>query len=93
MGILSFFRKDKPKQGSAKQGSATKAKERLQIIVAHEHPNSTVSPAYLPELQAEIIAVVKKYLAISENDVKCELSDKAGGSMSVLEVNVSLPKP
>lgn len=87
MGILSFFRKDKPKKGSAQ-----KAKERLQIIVAHEHPSSSVSPTYLPALQAEIIAVVKKYLAISPQDVKCELTDNEDTNMSVLEVNISLPK-
>ena len=88
MGILSFFMKEKPKQ----VGSAQKAKERLQIIVAHEHPGSHESPTYLPELQAEIIAVVKRYLAISEKDVKCEFNDKDGSNMSVLEVNVTLPK-
>jgi len=65
MGILSFFSKNKQKLGSAQ-----KAKERLQIIVAHEHPGSTVTPAYLPELQNEIIEVVKKYLTISEKRCK-----------------------
>ena len=88
MGILSFFMKK-----NQKVGSAQKAKERLQIIVAHEHPGSTVTPAYLPELQNEIIEVVKKYLTISAKDVKCELIGKDGSNMSVLEVNIALPKP
>lgn len=87
MGLLQYFRKEAPKKGSAKL-----AKDRLQIIVAHEHSN-TICPSYLPELQTEIVAVIRKYMDISAKDVKCEFSDKANDGMSVLEVNVVLPKP
>lgn len=86
MGLLQYFRKEKPKTGSAKL-----AKDRLQIIVAHEHSNAN-TPAYLPELQKELVAVVRKYMDISAQDVKCEFTDKAEQDMSVLEVNVVLPK-
>lgn len=86
MGLLQYFRKDKPKKGSARS-----AKDRLQIIVAHEH-SSAASPPYLPAMQREIVDVIRKYMDISKNDVKCEFSDKAGDDMSVLEVNVALPK-
>lgn len=86
MGLLEYFRRDKPKKGSAKL-----AKDRLQIIVAHEH-SSSVSPSYLPEMQKEIVAVIRKFMDISNNDVKCEFSDRADEDMSVLEVNITLPK-
>ncbi|WP_372883201.1 cell division topological specificity factor MinE [Psychromonas sp.] len=86
MGVLEYFRRDKPKKGSAKL-----AKDRLQIIVAHEH-SSAVSPSYLPEMQKEIVAVIRKFMDISNNDVTCEFSDKADDDMSVLEVNITLPK-
>ncbi|WP_022940850.1 cell division topological specificity factor MinE [Psychromonas hadalis] len=86
MGLLSYFRKESPKKGSAKL-----AKDRLQIIVAHEH-SSAASPAYLPELQCEIVAVIRKYMDISSDDVKCEFIDKAEDGISVLEVNVALPR-
>lgn len=86
MGLLSYFRKDTPKKGSAKR-----AKDRLQIIVAHEH-SSAASPSYLPALQREIVAVIRKYMDISSDDVKCEFTDKAEDDISVLEVNVALPK-
>ena len=85
MGLLQYFRKASPKKGSAKL-----AKDRLQIIVAHEHSDAA-SPSYLPELQREIVAVIRKYMEISAQDVTCEFSDKAE-DISVLEVNVSLPK-
>lgn len=86
MGLLQYFRQDKPKKGSARL-----AKDRLQIIVAHEH-SYAARPSYLAEMQLEIVAVIRKYMNISSDDVKCEFSDKAGDNMSVLEVNVALPK-
>ncbi|HEY7865789.1 MAG TPA: cell division topological specificity factor MinE [Psychromonas sp.] len=86
MGLLGYFRRNEPKKSSARS-----AKDRLQIIVAHEH-SSSVSPAYLPEMQREIVEVIRKFMDISNNDVKCEFSDNAEDDMSVLEVNITLPK-
>ncbi|MDE4994553.1 cell division topological specificity factor MinE, partial [Francisella tularensis subsp. holarctica] len=66
--------------------SASVAKERLQIIVAHQrrelHPRySKISSHLLEELKDEIIEVVKKYVALSEEniidiDLKVEDSSK-----------------
>ena len=86
MGLLGYFRRNEPQKSSAKL-----AKDRLQIIVAHEH-SSAVSPAYLPEMQREIVEVIRKFMKISNKDVKCEFSDNAEDDMSVLEVNITLPK-
>jgi cell division topological specificity factor len=86
VGLLGYFRSDKPKKSSAKS-----AKDRLQIIVAHEHSNA-VCPSYLPEMQKEIVEVIRKFMKISNDDVKCEFSDNADDDMSVLEVNITLPK-
>jgi len=49
-------------------------------------------PSYMPELQKELVAVIRKYMDISTGDVKCEFSDKEEDELSVLEVNVTLPK-
>ena len=63
MSFLSFFLGEKKKTASV-------AKERLQIILAHERAGRPAfSPDYLPELQRELIAVISKY-------VKIELPDK-----------------
>ncbi|MEL0629481.1 cell division topological specificity factor MinE [Psychromonas aquatilis] len=86
MGLLQYFIKDKPNKGTARS-----AKDRLQIIVAHEHSSFDV-PGYMPELQRELVAVIRKYMDISSDDVKCEFSDKENDDMSVLELNVTLPK-
>ncbi|WP_136808887.1 cell division topological specificity factor MinE [Desulfosediminicola flagellatus] len=86
MGLLQYFMPAKAKKGSAKR-----AKDRLQIIVAHEH-SSAAKPAYLPQMQQEIVTVIRKYMDISADDVKCECNYKAEDDISVLEVNVNLPK-
>lgn len=68
------------------KGTASLAKERLQIIVAHERGKKT---DYLPLLQKELIEVIKKYVCIDEQQVKVELEES--GDYSVLELNITIP--
>jgi cell division topological specificity factor len=68
--------------------SASIAKERLQIIVAHERHKRT-EPDYLPQMQQEIIAVIRKYIAIESDQVVVHLDDS--DDCSVLELNITLP--
>jgi len=65
------------------------AKERLQIIVAHERGQRD-QPDYLPQLQQELLAVIRKYVQISDDMVQVEVD--RNGSCSVLELNVTLPE-
>ena len=84
MGFLSFF------IGEKKQ-TATVAKERLQIILAHERTGRGGSrPDYLPDLQRELIAVISKYVAISADDIKVNLERQ--DNFDVLEVKIELPE-
>lgn len=75
--------------GSEKKSSASRAKERLQILISHERHNRS-GPDFLPELQREILQVVKKYVSISDDQVSIRL-DRQGDS-SILELNVILPE-
>ena len=80
MSFLDYFR-------SKKKSSASVAKERLQIIVAHERrPPST--PDFLPRLQKDILAVVRKYIHISEDQIRLSVDRK--GDCEVLELNIAL---
>ncbi|SOB76441.1 cell division topological specificity factor [Marinobacter sp. LV10R510-11A] len=83
MSFLDYFKSKKP--GS----SANVAKERLQIIVAHERGQRD-QPDYLPQLQQELLAVIRKYVQISDDMVQVEVD--RNGSCSVLELNVTLPE-
>ena len=80
MRFLDFFRANK-------RGSASVAKERLQIIVAHERRRSS-TPDFLPRLQQDILEVVRKYIHISEDQIKLSVDKK--GECEVLELNISL---
>jgi cell division topological specificity factor len=85
MSFLSFLLGEKKKTASV-------AKERLQIILAHERTGRNAgSPDYLPDLQRELIAVISKYVAINPNDIKVNLERQ--DNFDVLEVKIELPEP
>lgn len=69
--------------------TAKLAKERLQIIIAHERGVAQDKPDYLPLLQKDLLDVVGKYVKINYEDVKVDLERKDG--CSILELNVVLP--
>ena len=81
MSIFNFFR-------SPPKTSATQAKERLQIVMAHERSGRS-GPDFLPMLQQELLAVIAKYVDLDENKVEVKLD--RGSDCSTLEVNIELP--
>ncbi|WKB51319.1 cell division topological specificity factor MinE [Eleftheria terrae] len=82
MSFLSFLLGEKKK-------SATVAKERLQIILAHERSGRSGGPDYLPQLQRELVEVISKYVSISPDDIKVHLERQE--NLEVLEVKIELP--
>jgi cell division topological specificity factor len=83
MSFFSFFAGEKKK-------SASVAKERLQIILAHERSGrNAAEPDYLPALQRELIAVISKYVKINPADIKVNLERQ--DNLEVLEVKIELP--
>lgn len=80
MGFLDYFR-------SSRKNTASIAKERLQIIVAHERRRSP-SVDFLPLLQKDLLEVVRKYIHIDEDQIK--LSVEKNGDCEVLELNIAL---
>jgi cell division topological specificity factor len=70
--------------------SASIAKERLQIILAHERTGRRHEPDYLPALQKDLIAVISKYIRIDPNDIKVNLERQE--NLDVLEVKIELPE-
>ncbi|WP_410498489.1 cell division topological specificity factor MinE [Chitinibacter sp. S2-10] len=72
-----------------KKKTASVARERLQIILAHER-GGREAPDYLPQLQRELVEVISKYVAIDPNDIKVQLDRK--DEFEVLEVNIVLPE-
>ena len=84
MTLFSLIFGNKPK-------TATIAKERLQLIIAHERNGLSGKKEYLPEMQKELIAVISKYVSVNPDDIKVSLEKQ--GNYEVLEVNIVLPEP
>jgi cell division topological specificity factor len=83
MSLLSLLLGEKKK-------TATVAKERLQIILAHERSGRNPGqPDYLPALQRELLAVISKYIKIDQKDIKLNLEKQ--DNLEVLEVKIELP--
>jgi cell division topological specificity factor len=84
MSFIKFFVGEKKK-------TANVAKERLQIILAHERSGrNAAEPDYLPELQRELMVVISKYVKISLADIKVNLERQE--NLEVLEVKIELPE-
>lgn len=81
MSLFDFFFPKKP-------ASASVAKERLQIVLAHERAGRD-GPDFLPRLQKELLAVVAKYVAVRDDTVRVSVGRT--GNASVLEINVEVP--
>ncbi len=84
MSLLSLLFGNKPK-------TAAVAKERLQLIIAHERNSQAGKQDFLPDLQKELIAVISKYVSVNPDDIKVSLEKQ--GNYEVLEVNIVLPEP
>jgi cell division topological specificity factor len=83
MSLLSMLFGNKPK-------TAHLAKERLQLIIAHERDGGGSSANFLPDLQRELIAVISKYVNVNPDDIRVSLEKQ--DNFEVLEVNIVLPE-
>ncbi|GHE32869.1 cell division topological specificity factor MinE [Vulcaniibacterium thermophilum] len=81
MGLFDFL--------LAKKQTASVAKERLRIIVAHERVGRN-GPDYLPMLQRELLEVIRKYVNVDAEAVKVDLI--GDGDSKVLDISVTLPE-
>ena len=70
-----------------KPSSAQTAKDRLQILLAHERSGAT--PDYLPALQREILEVIRRHVTIAEDAIDIRMEQ--GKELSSLEINIELP--
>ncbi len=75
--------------GQRKKKSANLARDRLQILLAHER-SSRNSPDYLPKMRQEILNVIAKYVDIDQEQLQLSI-DEANG-FEVLELNLVLPE-
>jgi cell division topological specificity factor len=80
--LLDFLKRER-------KNSASVAKERLQIIVAHQRTQRG-QPDYMPMLERELLEVIRRYVQIDDDAVNISLDRE--DNCSVLELNVTLPR-
>lgn len=85
MSLMKFLLGDK-------KPTASVARERLQIILAHERGALRGNrPDFMPQLQRELVEVIAKYLPIRHEDIQVALD--RDGDLEVLQVKIELPEP
>jgi cell division topological specificity factor len=80
MSIFGFFTRAR---------TAPVARERLQLLLAHERALSGKSDL-AAILQEEILAVIAKHIAIDREKVKVKLD--RDGTISTLEIDIEMPE-
>ncbi|QEM83335.1 MULTISPECIES: cell division topological specificity factor MinE [Halomonas] len=83
MKLLDFLKRERKK-------SASVAKERLQIIVAHQRSQRGGQPDFLPLLEKELLEVIRRYVSVDDDAINMSLDSE--DNCSVLELNVTLPR-
>lgn len=84
MSLFGLFRR------SSVPSSAQTAKDRLQILLAHERQDRS-RPDYLPLLHKDILEVIRRYIPVSSEKVDVKL--RRGDQISTLEIEIELPGP
>ena len=82
MSIFSLFQRRAPTT------SAPAARERLQVLLAHERAQIGQSDL-VSVLREEILAVIAKHVEIDRDKVKVTMD--RGNAVSTLEVDIELP--
>lgn len=80
MSILEMFRRKR---------TAPVARERLQIILAHERASLGGNTDLVITLREEILAVIAKHMTIERDKVQVKMD--RGDEVSTLEVEIELP--
>lgn len=79
MSLFSFF---------SKQTSAPMARERLQVLLAHERASVGHSDL-VAQLREEILAVIAKHVQLDGDMVSVKMD--RGENVSTLEVDIEIP--
>lgn len=83
MSLFSFFQKQR------NATTAPAARERLQILLAHERAEIGQSDL-VSVLREEILAVIARHVPINRDKVKVKMDRR--DQMSTLEVDIELPQ-
>jgi cell division topological specificity factor len=72
-----------------RRNSAPVARERLQILLAHERTVLGGESDLVALLREEILAVIAKHMAFEQDNIQIKMD--RGASVSTLEVGIEIP--
>jgi cell division topological specificity factor len=87
MSLLRLFKSRNP--NPVPTPTAEVARERLQILLAHERGQVSGQPDLLVKLREEILAVVNRHVTLDPDKVMVRMD--RGKHVSTLEVDIELP--
>lgn len=82
MSWLNIFKREQ-------KSTASLAKERLQVIVAHQRAGRANGLEFLPRLQEELLGVIRKYVMVGDDAIRVNV--ERDGGLEVLALNITLP--
>ncbi len=74
----------------AKRGSAPVARDRLQILLAHERAGGEGQSELIARLREEILDVIARHVPIDRDKVQVKLD--RGAAVSTLEIDIEVPE-
>jgi cell division topological specificity factor len=80
MSMFNLFRR---------RGSAPVARDRLQILLAHERAAARGQTDLLAILREEILAVITKHVTVERDNVVVRMD--RGATVSTLEIDIEIP--
>jgi len=83
MDWLRFFRTEQ-------KNSASLAKARLQVIVAHQRSGRANGLDFLPRMQQELLDVIRRYVTVGDDAIRMNV--ERDGGLEVLALNITLPE-
>lgn len=81
MNLLGFLNRNKT--------SAPVARDRLQILLAHERSNGEGQSELIAKLREEILEVIARHVPIDRDKVQIKLD--RGAAVSTLEIDIEVP--
>ncbi|GAN53585.1 cell division topological specificity factor MinE [Tanticharoenia sakaeratensis] len=74
----------------AKRNSGAVARDRLQILLAHERHGDTGDSELIAKLHREILEVIARHVSVDQDKVQIKVDRSTG--CSLLEIDVEVPQ-
>jgi cell division topological specificity factor len=90
MSVLRFFQRPRSAPAPEPIGSASGARDRLKVLLAHERAVAGQSKL-VATLRDEILTVIGKHMAVERDKVQVNMDH--GDGVSTLALEIQLPAP